>query len=52
MYSWTCSCGDGAASVEPTWDDARREAELHACRAGRLRAQHVVLVRALDASAA
>ena len=52
MYAWTCSCGDGAASIVPTWEAAQREGEIHTCRAGRMRGGHVVLVRPADASAA
>lgn len=45
MFAWSCSCGDGAGSVAVTWDAAQREGELHTCRAGRLRTEHVVVVR-------
>lgn len=51
MYAWTCTCGDGAASAAGTWEDAQRAGEIHACRAGRMREAHVVLVRASDAMA-
>jgi len=52
MYSWTCSCGDGPASVEASWEDAREQGELHVCRAGRMAAEHVVFVRLADESSA
>jgi len=51
MYAWSCSCGDGGASVAPTWEAARHEADLHACRAGRRRDEHVVVVRPRNGAA-
>jgi hypothetical protein len=43
MYAWTCSCGDGGPVA--TWEHAREASELHRCRVGRLRAEHVVALR-------